>query len=73
MDTARVSAKGQVTIPLRVRRAAHVGEGDVLMFTVGPEGAILATRLQPHAELDALSATFSEWDSDEDDRAFRGL
>jgi hypothetical protein len=43
------------------------------MFTVGPEGAILATRLQLHAELDALSATFSEWDSDEDDRAFRGL
>lgn len=73
MDTARVSSKGQVTIPLRVRRALGIGEGDVLVFTVGVQGKVTLQRLTSDEELDALSATFEEWGSPEDDEAYRDL
>lgn len=73
MDTARVSSKGQVTIPMRVRRAVGIDEGDVLVFTVGAQGKVTLERLNSDEELDALSATFGEWGSAEDDEAYRDL
>ena len=32
MELARVTAKGQATIPKRIREAAHIREGDMLSF-----------------------------------------
>ncbi len=34
MDTAKVTAKGQITIPKAVREALSVGRGDVLAFQI---------------------------------------
>lgn len=43
MDTvARMSSKGQVTVPKAVREALGVGEGDDLVFHVEGNRAILA-------------------------------
>ena len=40
--SARVSSKGQVTIPRAVREALAIGEGDEVLFRVEGERAIIA-------------------------------
>jgi antitoxin PrlF len=43
MDTvARMSSKGQVTVPKAVREALGVGEGDELVFRLDGDRAIVA-------------------------------
>lgn len=41
-ERARVTSKGQVTIPKRVREALGLREGDELVFRVEPTRAIVA-------------------------------
>ncbi len=36
-SSARITSKGQVTIPLAVRRALGLGPGDQLVFEIDPE------------------------------------
>jgi antitoxin PrlF len=36
--TAKITSKGQITIPVEVRRALGVGEGDSLVFETDAEG-----------------------------------
>jgi AbrB family looped-hinge helix DNA binding protein len=36
--TAKITSKGQITIPIEVRRALGVGEGDALIFEKDDEG-----------------------------------
>jgi AbrB family looped-hinge helix DNA binding protein len=43
MDThARVTSKGQVTIPKHVREALQLNQGDELLFRVHDTGAVIA-------------------------------
>jgi len=37
MDTARVTSKGQITIPLSIRRKLNIQQGDVLEFVMSGE------------------------------------
>ncbi len=37
---ATVTSKGQVTIPVELRRAIGVGEGDRLLFELEPDGTV---------------------------------
>lgn len=74
VQISRVSSKGQVTLPKRVREAIGVGPGDSVAYDVGPGGVTLR-RLEPidlafHA---ALQATLVEWGSKEDDEAYADL
>ncbi len=71
---SRISAKGQVTVPKRVREALSAKPGDVLAYEV-KGNVVTLRRLDPfdaafHA---ALSQTLDEWASPEDDEAFRDL
>ena len=43
IDSAKVMAKGQVTIPADVRKALGVGEGDRVSFVV--DGAVFAMQM----------------------------
>lgn len=52
-ETAHVRSNGQVTLPVHVRRAAELGEGDVVEVVLQPDGAIT---LRPVAVLDRLHA-----------------
>lgn len=58
MTLTRVRAKGQVTLPDDVRRAAHVAEGDYLEVTLSG-GAIV---MRPKRLVDAAQAWF--WTKD---------
>jgi len=41
LETAKVTSKGQVTIPNRIRQILHVSAGTSVAFGVGKEGVIL--------------------------------
>lgn len=40
--SAKVTSKGQITIPLEVRQALGIGEGDQVVFRVEEHRAVLA-------------------------------
>ena len=75
MELARVTAKGQATIPKCIREAAHIREGDMLAFDLDSNNRIIIRRIEPtiDSELLALQETLSEWNSPEDDEAWRDL
>ena len=72
---AKISSKGQVTIPANVRKKLHLETGDTLAWETEADGRIWVRRLEP-LDLDylaAVSGTLSEWNSREDDEAYRDL
>ncbi len=75
MEFARVTSKGQATIPKRIREAAHIREGDMLAFDLDSNNRITIRRIDPpiDVELSALQETLSEWNSPQDEEAWRDL
>ena len=74
MEVARITARGQTTIPKRIREGAGLVEGDVVSFEI--EGDHLIVRKVAGGRddyLQGLSATVSEWASPEDEDAWRDL
>lgn len=74
MELARITGKGQMTIPKRIRLAAHLDEGDVVSFVL--EGDRVVIRKLPSGEdahLRGVQETLVEWNSAEDDDAWRDL
>jgi len=71
---ARISSKGQVTVPKGVRQALGAVEGDALVYEVKGK-LVTVERAEPFDALfhAALSRTLDEWTSAEDDEAFRDL
>ena len=72
--TSRISGKGQVTIPKKVREALRASSGDLIAYEV--EGNIVTLkRVSPFdaAYHEALSQTVNEWATAEDNEAFRDL
>lgn len=71
MITSKLTSKAQTTIPQPVREALHVREGDELAYKIEASCVILtkATRMPP----DDPFATFGEWGSANDGRAYGGL
>ncbi|MBN6742536.1 type II toxin-antitoxin system PrlF family antitoxin [Acidithiobacillus sp. MC6.1] len=72
---AKITAKGQTTIPQNVRAALHVAPGDLVAWEVGADGTAIVRRVQP-LDLDylrALEGTLSEWLSEADEEAYRDL
>ena len=63
MSRTTMRAKGQITLPDDVRRAAHLEEGDLLEAEITAEGILL----RPQKFIDATQAWFwnSEWQSGE--------
>ena len=74
MELARITAKGQLTIPKKIRMAALLEEGDVVSFVLENERIVL--RKLPSGEdayLRGVQETLVEWNSAEDDDAWRDL
>lgn len=74
MELARIGARGQTTIPKRVRVAADLKTGDTLAFEVQADH--LVVRKMPVAQdayLRGLEHTLDEWNSPEDEEAWRDL
>ncbi len=74
MEVARITARGQTTIPKRIRASAGLNEGDVIAFEVEGDHVIVRKVSRGQDEyLQGLSATMSEWASPEDEDAWRDL
>lgn len=72
---AKITSKGQTTIPQDVRAALRVGPGDMIAWQIGPDGTATVRRVQP-LDLEYLRAaegTLSEWASAEDEAAYGEL
>lgn len=69
---AKISSKGQVTVPARIRKALHVASGDLIAWDLDENGNVTIRRVAP-VDIDylaALNGTLSEWTSREDDEAY---
>ncbi|MYB51291.1 MAG: AbrB/MazE/SpoVT family DNA-binding domain-containing protein [Acidobacteriia bacterium] len=74
MEVAKITSRGQTTIPRRIREAADLSKGDVIAFEV--EGDHLVVRkVMPGQDNYAmgLSKILNEWISPEDEEAWRDL
>lgn len=72
---AKITAKGQTTIPQDVRAALRIAPGDLIAWEVGPDGTATVRRVQPVdlEYLRAVEGTLSEWSSPADEEAYREL
>ncbi len=63
MPSARVRAKGQITIPTSIREAARLEEGDPIEFEATEDGILM----RPQKVIDATQAWFwtPEWQAGE--------
>ena len=74
MEIARITSKGQMTLPKRIREAAHLAAGDVVTLHV-EDGRVTLRKLasDEDAYLRGVQETLSEWNSAEDEDAWRDL
>jgi AbrB family looped-hinge helix DNA binding protein len=72
---AKITSKGQTTIPQDIRAALHVGPGDLIAWDVTEDGTARVRRVQPLdiEYLRAVEGTLSEWAGEADEEAYRGL
>ena len=72
---AKITAKGQTTIPQKIRLALAVEPGDLIEWEITGEGRAEVHRVPPVdvAYLRALRATLGEWESKQDQEAYRDL
>lgn len=73
-SVSRLTSKYQATIPLAVRIALGIKQGDAVAFEV-EDGLVRLARATPRdiAFAQAVEGTLSEWNSAADDEAYRGL
>ncbi len=72
---AKITAKGQTTIPQDIRAALKVVPGDLIAWEVGSDGSATVRRVQPMdmEYLRAVEGTLGEWASAADEEAYRDL
>jgi antitoxin PrlF len=72
--TSRLTSKGQATIPVEVRKMLRLKQGDRIQFEMS-KGKVQLRRAEPldRAFLKLGEAAFEEWNSPEDEAAFRDL
>ena len=71
MITSRITSKAQTTVPQAVRNALGLREGDELAYEIR-DGQVTLTKVRGAVQDDPF-ATFEEWDSEADRRAYADL
>jgi AbrB family looped-hinge helix DNA binding protein len=72
---SKITSKGQVTIPKKVRESLGLEPGDFITYEIADDNSVILRRVEPfdasfHL---AVSETLKEWGSEEDEEAFRDL
>ena len=74
MMLTKMSSKGQVTIPKKIREALDLRQGDVLRLDLEGDRAVLTKlAVDRDAEMKALEAILGEWLTNADEEAYRDL
>jgi antitoxin PrlF len=71
MITSRITSKAQTTVPQAVRNALNLREGDELAYEIA-DGRVTLTKARAPVQDDPF-ATFDEWNSEADRRAYSDL
>lgn len=71
MITSKLTSKAQTTIPQAIRTALHLREGDEIAYVI--EGNHVTITRAPIDGADDPFATFNEWASEADRKAYGGL
>ena len=71
MITSRITSKAQTTIPRAVREALRVRKGDELAYKIERDRVIITKAAR--TSVDDPFAMFSEWDSENDRKAYADL
>jgi antitoxin PrlF len=71
MITSKLTSKAQTTIPQPIRAALHLKEGDKIAYAIVGEKVILSRA--PIQAVDDPFASFDEWSSEADRRAYADL
>lgn len=71
MIKSRITSKAQTTIPLPVRNALRLAEGDELVYSIEAHRVVLTKASRE--PLDDPFATFGEWSSEADRRGYAKL
>jgi antitoxin PrlF len=71
MITSKLTSKAQTTVPQPVRAALRLQAGDEISYVIADDKVIIAKAVASTAE-DPF-ATFEEWDSEADRKAYAGL
>ena len=75
LASSRLTSKGQATVPAAVRRQLALKPGDTVIFEQSSAGTVYLRKAEP-LDLEFLSAlekTLSEWNSENDEQAYRDL
>jgi antitoxin PrlF len=74
MHVSKLSAKGQVTIPIEIRKAMGIEPGDLVAYKLQGQ-CIKLKRITPFDAVfhSAVSETLEEWSSPDDEEAFNDL
>lgn len=74
MDIAKITARGQTTIPKRIREAVNLCEGDLISFQVEGNRVVVHKVLpSPDGYLSGVAEGLGEWITPEDEDAWRDL
>ena len=74
MEISKISAKGQTTIPAKIRNKLELGIGDIVVYEIKYEGVLVRKVVDTNdSYLSAISSTLEEWNSDEDNEAWCDL
>jgi len=64
MEMAKVTSKGQITIPVSIRRLLNINEGDKLLFIEKPDGVMIVNpdtfQMERFDELPAIPPSGSD-------------
>jgi antitoxin PrlF len=69
--TSKLTTKAQTTIPQPVRSALELEVGDEVAYEI-QDGRVILTKVKAEA-VETPFATFDEWDSEADRKAYAGL
>ncbi|MFA7281923.1 MAG: type II toxin-antitoxin system PrlF family antitoxin [Sterolibacterium sp.] len=75
LAVAKITAKGQTTIPQDVRAALQVAPGDLIAWEVGADGTATVRRIHPMdvEYMRAVEDTLNEWTGAADEEAYGEL
>ncbi|MDR3550124.1 MAG: type II toxin-antitoxin system PrlF family antitoxin [Candidatus Babeliales bacterium] len=75
MSSSKLTSKFQTTIPKEIREKLNLKSGDTIVFKVVDDKTIVIKKAKSFDKeyLKAIQNTLGEWDSNEDDKAFKHL
>jgi antitoxin PrlF len=74
-DTSKLTSKCQATFPTAIREHLHLKKGDEVVYELLRDNSVVVRKISPLdiQYLQSLNATLTEWDSYDDEQAYKTL